>query len=156
MWKTFTDVGKEIELLKGSTDFEKIKVLSTLSAEEKNRLIYLKDHLSKNLSIVCAEKKSKIENIKKLRIEIKNITECALDQNFSRINLLYSDAISKRNAAQIAAEKIFHTQPLEGIGSQAWHLLFESARQYAKEIAYQDSHSHRLLRMLFASFVDKT
>ena len=47
-----------------------------------------------------------------------------------------ANAATKRNAAKDDAEKVFQGA-LEGIGTDSWRLLWESARDYSEKHAYQ-------------------
>jgi hypothetical protein len=58
------------------------------------------------------------------------------DENCRRILNLKKDKLIKREAAQAAATKVFSGAPLEGIGTDAWKLLWEHARRYSEEHAY--------------------
>jgi len=59
------------------------------------------------------------------------------DENCRRILRLKKDKLIKREAAQAAATKVFSGAPLEGIGTDAWKLLWEHARRYSEDHAYR-------------------
>jgi energy-coupling factor transporter ATP-binding protein EcfA2 len=48
-----------------------------------------------------------------------------------------ADAGAKRKTADQDAKKVFENAPLEGVGTESWKLMWEQARNYSKEIAYQ-------------------
>ncbi|MBK8482297.1 MAG: hypothetical protein IPL40_14210 [Proteobacteria bacterium] len=58
------------------------------------------------------------------------------DENCRRIIKLKKEKLIKREAAQAAATKVFSGAPLEGIGTDAWKLLWEYARRYSEAHAY--------------------
>lgn len=58
------------------------------------------------------------------------------DENCRSILKLKKDKLIKREAAQAAATKVFSGVPLEGIGTDAWKLLWEHARRYSEGHAY--------------------
>jgi energy-coupling factor transporter ATP-binding protein EcfA2 len=47
-----------------------------------------------------------------------------------------TQAIAARHAASLAAADAFSSEPLAGIGDDAWRLLFEAAREYSLRSAY--------------------
>lgn len=59
------------------------------------------------------------------------------DENCRRILAAKKKSLLKHKAAKTAAEQIFEDTPLEGIGSDVWKLLWEQARKYSQEQAYQ-------------------
>jgi energy-coupling factor transporter ATP-binding protein EcfA2 len=59
-------------------------------------------------------------------------------ENCRRILEVKKDKLIKREAAQAAATKVFSGAPLEGIGTDAWKLLWNHARQYSESHAYPD------------------
>jgi len=58
--------------------------------------------------------------------------------NCRRILKLKKDKLIKREAAKAAATKVFSGAPLEGIGTDAWKLLWEHARRYSEDYAYPE------------------
>lgn len=46
------------------------------------------------------------------------------------------DAVTKRKAASEAAEKVFATAPLEGVGQETWMALWEQAKKFSQAHAY--------------------
>lgn len=136
-WKNDTVVGKKLASLDHKTDIQSISVLGTLSDEENARLIRLREDLSKNPATAAAEQKIKADNIKGLLNSISLISGQAADDELQKIYDLAKDARLKREAARIAAEEAFSGESLKGIGSEAWRILWDSARQYSTH-AYPD------------------
>jgi SspJ family small acid-soluble spore protein len=58
------------------------------------------------------------------------------DENCRRILKLKEERSIKREAAQAAATEVFSGAPLEGIGTDAWKLLWNHARRYSEGHAY--------------------
>ena len=58
------------------------------------------------------------------------------DENCRHILKLKKEKLIKREAAQAAASKVFSGAPLDGIGTDAWKLLWEHARRYSEDYAY--------------------
>lgn len=70
---------------------------------------------------------------------IEDLLPKLTDENCRRILKLKKDKLNNREAAQAAATKVFSGAPLDGIGTEAWKLLWEHARQYSEDHAY---HGH--------------
>ena len=135
-WKNDTQAGKIMSSIRSDTDFKILESIATLSHDEKNKLIQLREDLAKDPTRAISEQRKKADNIKQLRILIADIKACTNDHNLSKIYSLYQDSNNKRQAANISAEKIFSTQPLIGVGNEIWRLLWDSARRYSNEVAY--------------------
>jgi len=58
------------------------------------------------------------------------------DQNYQKILTFKNNVVLKKKAAKVAADKIFKNAPLKGVGSDVWQLLWEQARKYSEEQAY--------------------
>ncbi|SRR5579883_357481 len=137
-WKEHTSVGQVLNSLQHDSDLQAIRDLGSLNEDEMTRLNRLREDLSKNPMKTAAEQKLKADNIKRLHDMMSTFEKITTDDSFSEICSLHSDAKLKRSAATIAAKKIFADEPLEGIGSDVWKLLWNSARRYSIEIAYPD------------------
>jgi len=61
------------------------------------------------------------------------------DENYRRIIAAKKKSILKKTAADIAAEKIFSSSELDGIGSDVWKELWEAARNYSVSAAYKEA-----------------
>lgn len=58
------------------------------------------------------------------------------DEHCRRILKLKNDKLIRHEAARAAATKVFSGAPLEGIGTDAWKLLWDHARRYSEGHAY--------------------
>ena len=70
-------------------------------------------------------------------------TETALaalsDTALTAFAALKGTAVSTREAAEVAAGAIFTDEPLPGVGSETWRVMWKAARDYSLKEAYQDS-----------------
>ena len=76
-------------------------------------------------------------NLLTLRNELKKIRDQLSNEKCTEYLNAKKDAAAKRKAADEDAKKVFETAPLEGVGSESWRLLWEQARAYSENIAYQ-------------------
>lgn len=136
-WKDTTAVGKALASLRHDTDLQKIATLATLADEETARLNRLREDLSKNPAKAAAEQTLKADNIKRLIAAIKNVEEKTTDAVLLAVFTADADARAKREAAHLAAQNAFSGDALKGVGGEVWRSLWEAARRYSTEVAYQ-------------------
>lgn len=67
---------------------------------------------------------------------IEDLLSKLSDENCIHILKLKKDKLTKCEAAQAIATSVFSGTALEGIGTDAWKLLWEHARRYSEEHAY--------------------
>ncbi|MDD3267833.1 MAG: AAA family ATPase [Syntrophomonadaceae bacterium] len=105
--------------------------------ELEHKLIELRKRLSE---VNPADKAKKLRKTK-TSAETFNARLKSLKDNYSDekcANLLSSknDASIKRKAADEDVKKVFDGVPLEGVGTETWKLLWQSARNYSENVAY--------------------
>jgi hypothetical protein len=74
-----------------------------------------------------------------LDLHIEDLTKwggIVTDDRLLEARALFADAVAAQAAAEATAGEQFSAQPLEGVGSAAWLLLFEAARQFSATLAY--------------------
>lgn len=135
-WKETTAVGKAIAALKHDSDLKSIEALAKLTEEESARLVRLKEDLSKNPAKAAAEQTLKADNAKRLLDAVTVVERKTTDQALTAVAAAVREAVSKRQAARLAAERAFSGEPLKGIGGDVWRALWDSARRYSTQVAY--------------------
>lgn len=58
------------------------------------------------------------------------------DKALEALSALRTTSVSAREAAQLAAGALFTDEPLSGVGSDSWRVLWEAARDYSMKEAY--------------------
>ena len=81
---------------------------------------------------------AKKKHVEEMVRGIEDLLSKLSDESCRRILKLKKDKAVKREAAQAAATKVFSGAPLEGIGTDAWKLLWEHARRYSEGHAYPE------------------
>jgi hypothetical protein len=132
-WKEATAVGRALAGLRHDTDLTKVKAAGTLSDDERTRMTRLKEDLSKDPAKAAAEQKLKADNIKHLLNIARQLEDRTSDSALSAFRRKGMDAVIKREAARLAAEKAFSSEALEGVGGNLWRALWDSARKYSTE-----------------------
>jgi len=82
--------------------------------------------------------KKQRQHIDNLIQDAKKYLEQLSDENCRRIVAAKNKSILMKAAADTAAEKVFGGSYLEGIGSDVWKELWETARNYSISTAYKD------------------
>jgi energy-coupling factor transporter ATP-binding protein EcfA2 len=111
-WKGITMVGKALAALSAGTDAQKVEALAALSSDESARLERLREDLSKNPTKAAAEQTVKAENVMRLIAAVNGLAVGTADAKLLGAAVLTKDALSKRDAARLAAEKAFTGEPL--------------------------------------------
>ncbi len=135
-WKATTAVGKALGALNANTDAKKVEALATLTAEEAARLERLREDLSKNPTKAAAEQTVKADNVKRLIEAVNGVATKTADHSLLSVFTTAREALLKRGAARLAADKAFAGEPLAGVGGELWRTLWDSARRYSTEVAY--------------------
>jgi hypothetical protein len=135
-WSPNTAVGKALGSLKYDADMKTLTNLTTLSDSEASRLAGLKEDLSKSPGKAAAEQKLKADNIKGLIESLAALEALTSDTALSDTFTLHRDAVTKREAARLAAQNAFSGDALPGVGGDVWRTLWESARRYSAQVAY--------------------
>lgn len=133
-----TTVGKLVAALSGTTAPDRIETLSTLSQEERDRHAQLTADLADDPQRVARQLgalKTKVEgHIQQLDRLFASVT----DQEEARIDQMVRDAEAARQAANAASAALFHDEPIPQIGTEAWHVLWDSARAFSEQDAYPE------------------
>ncbi|WP_438851970.1 AAA family ATPase [Brevundimonas nasdae] len=133
-----TTVGKLIAALSGTTDPDRVEILSRLSQEERDRVAELTADLADDPQRVARQLgalKTKVEGqVRQLDLLFASVT----DQEVGRIGQLVRGADAARQAANSASAALFSNEPIPQIGTEAWHVLWASARAYSEQDAYPE------------------
>ncbi|MGE3164934.1 MAG: hypothetical protein AB7O52_08510, partial [Planctomycetota bacterium] len=125
-----------VERLSGESSAEVLESLCDVSEEENAHL----ESLNKSLSGDPARAMKISEDLLATARELRRVVEISVaslsDEAFESVRELVSDAVTKRDAAEIARETAFTDVHLEGVGGDVWSVLWESARRYSESEAY--------------------
>lgn len=93
--------------------------------------------------LATADPSSKAKELEKTEDQLQQlltklqIAHSAVEQDsLLKLNQLRQDIAAKENALKEAADKVFAGSVLEGVASNTWKILWDSARQYSREFAY--------------------
>ena len=132
-----TAAGKWYSSLSATTKPEDVATHSKWAAEDDQSVANLEKRLAEKAPADRArELLTKKKHVEDMVREIEDHLRKFSDENCHRILKLNKDKLIKREAAQAAATKVFSGAPLEGIGTDAWKLLWGHARRYSEGHAY--------------------
>jgi len=138
-----TSVGKFIAELSKSTTEEDIDALAILSEEE---LIQIEE-LNKRIAQLIAEDplvkarslRQKAARIRKLKDKLARAIELVGSESITEIQKHTEKMVIERDASELAAQEQFASFVLDGVGTDVWKSLWDSAREYSEVIAYPDN-----------------
>lgn len=132
-----TAAGKWYWSLSTATRPEEIATYTKWDAENDRVISDLEMRLAEKAPADRAkELLAKKKHVEEMVRGIEDLLPKLSDENCHRILKLKKGKLIKREAAQAAATKVFSGSPLEGIGTDAWKLLWEHARRYSEGHAY--------------------
>jgi energy-coupling factor transporter ATP-binding protein EcfA2 len=115
-----------------TSDLEKI----FLEPKEKVRLAELKKQLLETPEEILKKEKRKLLNAEGLAASIKRIRVSLDPKKLNELKKCNLEFLAAREAAQVASQKEFSKEPLPGVGSDLWRVMFEAARKYSEEAVY--------------------
>ncbi|MBU0586900.1 hypothetical protein KJ780_05290 [Candidatus Micrarchaeota archaeon] len=152
-----TEIGFEnLEDLLREENYNKLQKLTNLTDDEKKKFNSLKETLlqrqansPEKRAANMTRSKARLTNLKtsleKLRLSLS-------DEKIEEITKIHQSYLGAKKAAEAASKTSFSSEPLEGIGSEAWRLMFEAAKKYSEGEAYKavpfpviDENSHCVL-----------
>ena len=135
-----TQVGTLINSLSADSDFSKIEKLSILSTEETKRLEELETKIreikANNPKDKAEELRQKKRRIEKVYRNLEFMDGILEKRKIEECKTLHKELLAAKGAAEIASKRSFEGEPLPGIGTASWKLLFNAAKQYSEQAAY--------------------
>lgn len=133
---TETKVAKLIAALNGKTDPNTIEALATLDDKEEARYGTLKIDLAANPTALARIREDWINRLEVLLIDFEDIKSVSTDEVSQELREKYSAMLVAQEAARVASAATFADEPLPGVGSDVWRVLWDAARRYSTEVAY--------------------
>lgn len=138
-----TSVGKFVAKLSESTTEEDIDALAILSEEELTKI----EELNRRIAQLIAEDplakarslRQKATRIRKLKDKLARAIVLVGSESIAEIQKLTEAMITERGASELAAKEQFASFVLDGVGTDVWKSLWDSARAYSEAIAYPEN-----------------
>ena len=133
-----TAVHRLIANLDSRTSESSVRSLAQLTAQDRLRLTTLESDLAGDTTAVVAQldaTRGRLEGIGKRLIGLESAVSSNSAANLCQI---YQEYVAARSAARVAAEMSFGSEPLAGVGTDVWRMLWEAARKFSEEQVYPD------------------
>lgn len=135
-----TVVGKLIGALSHETTVKNIDDCAEIKPEDQKKLDDLEKKLAE-LKINDPKVKAESLRIKKRRVERLAAHVSSVDLAISLVSIAdiqksEQELVAAENASEIASKNSFSEEPLGGVTSEPWKLLFNAAKEYSERYAY--------------------
>ncbi|ARU02364.1 AAA family ATPase [Yoonia vestfoldensis] len=134
-----TAVGQMMAKLGKDTKPEGVEALAALSDEEAARLAELAADFAHDPDATARRLRAQKTRLESIRTRLQTLRAAASNENAGQLATLSSDLLAKMEAARLASAALFKNEPLEGVGSETWRILWEAARAYSTAEAYPDT-----------------
>lgn len=121
-------------LNKNTTDAQ-IETAATFSAKDQARLDEVSSILTAGAT-AAADLGVLVSWVDGLALECEMVANILNDSSLTVFSKLKEDASAARSAANLAATDLFTDDPLPGVGSETWRVLWAAARDYSTTEAY--------------------
>lgn len=123
-------------LNKKTTDIQ-IQEAATFTAIHQSRLDAVTGILSAGVA-AAADTNALITWAESVALECETAATAFSDDALAGCAAVKIGAVAARQAAELAAEKLFTDEPLPGVGTESWRALWLAARNYSVSEAYAD------------------
>lgn len=133
-----TLVGKLVTGLSKDTSTDKVKELATLSDEEVAQLAKLTSDFASDPTVTARRIRSHKKRLENLQSGLTALSNAVSAESAGTLKARSDDLAAKAEAARLSSENLFRNDPLPGVGSATWQRLWEAARAYSTQEAYQE------------------
>lgn len=137
-WNSGTAVGQFAAAVSKDTSVNKVDEVCAFSKSDEERLRHLTETLSKDIHQAAREQEIKADRLKRFKESVENEMGRLTKESLDTVLTQRKRVLDTRQAAQAAASMLIEGDVLPDIGGEAWKHLWEAARKYSKEVAYQE------------------
>jgi len=135
-----TSVGQILATLSHQTNLEIVERLAKLQTDEEKKLIDAEKKLAE-LKVNDPKVKAETLRIKKRRIErfltqMERIVSVVSIDTVTKIKTALTELSAAKEASKLASQKSFQGEPLSGVTSDPWKIMYEAARAFSEQHAY--------------------
>ena len=131
-----TEAGRYLSTLSGKSDPAEIGRLAALSAPEKGRIKILQSALRDDPTTRIGEVVAQLQRLDEVSALLTGLEATLADEEWTQLVEAQRDAIARAQAAQAATKSFATGALLDGLGNDAWKVLWEAARRYSENDAY--------------------
>lgn len=135
-----TSVGQLLATLSYQTNLEIVERLAKLQPDEEKKLADVEKKLAE-LKVNDPKVKAETLRIKKRRIErfliqIERIGSTVSTDVITKIKTAQGELYTAKEASKLASQKSFQSEPLNGVTTDPWKIMYEAARAFSQQHAY--------------------
>jgi hypothetical protein len=132
---TGTEAAEFQATLSATTSDEAIAAACAWNDLDDARLKELQHLIDNNPLQLASQLETKIKRIEQLRKALEDAEAIVSDATVLAINEVHDEVNIAEKALEIVAKAIT-TEPLPGVGTNVWRLLYEAAKEYSTKVAY--------------------
>lgn len=129
-------VASMVSQLTADSSGEELRSLAESSVSTGERIAYLRTTLGSDPAQRARDLRREADRIAMIRRECAQTLTLTGQESVDAWKFKYDDAMRKRAAANLAANRAFGDQPLAGIGEETWREMWSAARRYSEHVAY--------------------
>ena len=133
-----------VQALSADTTSQELDEASELAADSDSQLIELQQRIANLDSDELEKKRSSLNQLANgltlVEDRISLGRQVLSETGVAALRDAKSTAVAARRAADAASTALFSSEPVRGIGSESWRILWEAARRFSDEEAYPDQH----------------
>ena len=111
-------------------------VLSHLTSAETGELEHLREVKGSDPIMRAEVARSIAARVKGLKEKVHALAEAVSADSISALRSISEAVDAAAMASARASGEAFHGEPLDGVGADAWRLMYEAAKRYSEELAY--------------------
>ena len=116
-----------------------MRTLAQLTAQDRLRLTTLESDLAGDTTAVVAQLDATRGRLEDIGERLIGLESAVSSNSVANLCQLYQEYAAARKASRVAAEMSFGSEPLSGVGTDVWRVLWEAARKFSEEQVYPDT-----------------
>jgi hypothetical protein len=131
-----TMVGTLIAGLSDATKPDAVRQLASVTEADKARLATLRADLADDPARTARQLQQLAMRVERAVTRLEGLARASADDSVEALVASVRRFAAARDAARTASTGLFSSDPLPEIGSEAWRVLWEAARQYSETAVY--------------------
>jgi hypothetical protein len=134
-----TEASRLVAALDGKCCPVEAAVLAHLTAKELKELDDLRAAKLQDPAVRARTSRALATRFRNLAAKADTLAEVVSKEALAELRRLSDAARASSDAARLASEGEFQSESLKGIGSDAWRIMYEAAREFSEKYAYPDT-----------------
>ena len=113
-----------------------VAVLAYLGPDERREIDRTAGGPTPGSAVRARSLRTLAARVRDLAARTEAFARVASSESIKQLKRLSEDAQASSEAARLASDAAFRSEPLSGVGSEAWRLMQEAAKEYSEKDAY--------------------